>query len=194
MSKKSSADSKSNLPIYKKWWFWVIAAILLLGVAGALSGNNTDNRTSDNSNGGNSTSNVSEKATSNLSLGSTFKFYDLEITIGSDYSFATLSNQFSDKDGYSVIKLPVSVKNLKSETHSLNMFYTKVFGSKGVELDDISAYFSDADDINFAGELRSGASYSKFFYFLYDGNGNYVIQFAKLVDSNPIEVHFEVTK
>ena len=33
------------------------------------------------------------------------------------------------------------------------------------------------DTVDYAGDLRSGASYTKYLYFLYDGNGTYAIEF-----------------
>ena len=82
------------------------------------------------------------------------------------------------------------MKNNKDENHNLNMFYYKTFGSQGTELDDISAYFDD--EVGWAGELRPGASYTKAFYLLYDGDGTYAIEFNDWF--NTVTVEFEVKK
>ena len=46
-------------------------------------------------------------------------------------------------------------QEFKDETHSLNMFYYKGFGSNGTELDTLGYYFDNS--VEEAGELRSGA-------------------------------------
>lgn len=146
-----------------------------------------DNQTINDST--NEDSNTSKK--DNYTLNETFKFDDLEITIEDNISYTTLSNIFSDYNGKTVVKIPVTVKNVKDEAHSLNMFYYKIYGSQGIELKSISTYFSN-DSIDYAGELRPGASYTKYFYLLYDGNGTYTIELDNW--SKKITVEFDVNK
>lgn len=123
-------------------------------------------------------------------LGSSFEFDDLTVTIGDSYSFTTINNEYSDYYKKTIIRLPVTVKNNKDENHQLNMFFYKFFGSQGTQLDDVSAYFDD--EVGWAGEMRSGASYSKAFYILYDGDGTYSIDFDNF--SSEYTVEFEVKK
>lgn len=123
-------------------------------------------------------------------LGETFKFDDLEITLGKDISFTSVDNQYSDYYGKTVVKVPITVKNLKSETHSLSSIWVDVFGANGTEVTSVGYYFDDNYDS--AGELRTGASYSKYMYFLYDADGTYAIEFDNW--STQITVEFEVTK
>lgn len=180
----------NNKKFYNKWWFWVIVVFIIIGAGSAgmnAKNNNNDNNSSQSSNSSNSND------SSILGLGDTFTFDDLEITLGKDYSFTKVNNQFSDHNNADVIKLPVTVKNLKSESHSLNMFYTKIFGSKGTELDGVSSYFMEDENIDFAGELRSGAAYTKYFHFLYDGDGKYAIDFATLIGKKTT-VEFNIHK
>lgn len=119
-----------------------------------------------------------------------FVFDNLEITIGSNYSFDIVRNEFSDYNNQFVVKLPITVKNISTETHGLNMFYYDIYGTKGTEVKKLGAYFDD--DIDFAGDLRSGASYTKYIYFQYDGNGNYAIEFDNY--SSKINAEFNITK
>ena len=70
------------------------------------------------------------------------------------------------------------------------MFYYKFYGPQGVELNNVSSYFDD--EVGWAGEMRSGASYTKAFYILYDGNGTYAIEFNNWSDEFVVE--FEVNK
>ena len=111
-----------------------------------------------------------------LTYGSTFEFDDFTIQIGGGATATIFDNQFSEYNGSTVIALPVTLTNNKSEPSQLNMFYLKEFGSAGTELNSIFTYF---DDIRMAGEMRPGASMNGNLYFLYDGNGTYYLSFQK---------------
>ena len=110
------------------------------------------------------------------SLGSTIEFKGLSIAFGDSYGTTTLDNQFSDHAGATIIAMPVTITNNKSDTQGLNMFAVKTFGPKGTELDSVFTYFQD--DVRMMGEMRSGASQSGNLYFLYDGNGDYYLDFG----------------
>jgi hypothetical protein len=127
-----------------------------------------------------------------FNLGDTFTFDNLEITLGTNIEWSVVVNQFSDKNGSDVIKLPITVKNLKDETHGLNMFYFTFFGPDGTKLDSVSSFFMD-DSIDFAGDMRSGAIQNAFMYILYDGNGDYFVEFSMLF-GNTIEVKVPIQK
>lgn len=169
-------NSSTSNPFYKKWQFWVIL-IILIGIAGAGGGamNNKNNNGTQN----NSESSTQAKNDNNnyYSVDEDFSFNGLKLNISGTYSFTTLNNEFSEHNGKTVVVLPISVTNQSKENTKLNMYSYKIFGAQGVELDKIAAYFSD-DAIDFAGELQPGASYTKNFYFLYDGDADYTIQFG----------------
>lgn len=58
----------------------------------------------------------------------------------------------------------------------MNIFATKYFSPSGVQLSGVSTYFMDGNnDIEWAGELMTNASYNTNFHILYDGNGDYTI-------------------
>ena len=149
--------------------------------------NNTNNNSVNNNNNNN---NSSTTYGNKRGLGDTFIFDGLILTFDSDYSFTTIENRYSDYNGNPVIKLGVNVKNASSQKNSLNMFFYNLFGSKGIELDSITAYFDDS--IDFAGDLKPGASYKSYFYILYDGDGKYSIDFDNY--SQEISVEFNITK
>ena len=175
----------------------VVFGLLFLILVFTNTGDSTDNNTNNSSNYSNNNSNYSNNSSSESSkesskpskktigLEETFTFDDLEITLGKNISFATINNQFSDYNGQTAVKLPITVKNLKDETHGLNMFFYSVYGSKGTEVDTPSAYFDDS--IDFAGDLRTGASYTKYLYFMYDGNGTYAIEFDDWLSKRTVE-------
>lgn len=109
-------------------------------------------------------------------LGSTINYDDLAIEFGSDLQTTTLQNQFSDKNGETVLFVPLKITNNGSEPKSLNMYAVKAFGSKGTELDTVFTYFED--DARMAGDMRPGASQEANLYFLYDGDGTYYLDFG----------------
>lgn len=133
---------------------------------------------------------TSTKDNKSIGLGETFIFDELEITLGKDISFTKIDNEYSDYYGKTVVKLPITVKNLKDETHSLNMFYYNVFGASGTETKSVTIYFDDG--IDEAGDLRTGASYTKYMYFIYDQDGEYAIEFDDFVSK--VTVEFDVKK
>ncbi len=122
----------------------------------------------------------------------TFKFDGLEITIGKGYTFTTVKNSYSDYNGQSVIKLPVTLKNTTSETKGLNMFYYDVYGSKGTEVKTLDSYFDTKSSLTYGGDLRSGAGDTRYLYVQYDGDGLYAIEFNNY--SEKITAEFEIKK
>ena len=125
-----------------------------------------------------------------LGLDTPFEFDHLELSIGSKITFDKVDNQFSEYYKKDVIKIPVNVKNLKEETHSLNMFYYKGFVPNGTEAKDLGTYFDDS--VFKAGSLRTGASQTCYIYLLYDGDGQYALEFDNW--SNKVTIEFNVTK
>lgn len=123
--------------------------------------------------------------------GLTVTFDDLEITFGDSINWVTFSNQFSEHDGEEVVELPIHVKNVGEENNMLNVFYVKVFGSSGTELDELGTYFEDTG-VFYGGELRPDAEQDLALYFPYDGDGTYYVNLDNL--SEEVELGFEITK
>ena len=168
----------------------LLIGIITIGLAGCDSEKNTNNSSNNYNNSYNESNNTNTTQNKKYSLGDTITFDGLELTFDTNYTFVTIENRFSDKNGQSVIKLGVTVKNISEGKNSLNMFYYDLFGSKGTELDSVSAYFDEA--VDYAGDLKPGASYKTYFYILYDGNGNYSIDFDNY--SQELSVEFNITK
>jgi Telomeric repeat-binding factor 2. len=123
-----------------------------------------------------------------------FEFDDLEITVSDNISFVKLNNQFSDHNGKDVIKIPVTIKNIDDdENNSLNMFYYTAFNASGTEADNVSTYFMNEDASDYAGELRPGAEYTKYLYFIYEGDGKYIIEFDAIFGDKK-ELEINITK
>lgn len=134
-----------------------------------------------------------ETQSAELTFDTPFEFDDLTITLGSAISEEVLENQFSDHDGSKVIGIPITIANNSSETHGLNMFYYKAYSPNGTELNDISSYFMD-NDVAWAGDTRSGATLESTLHILYDGNGDYYLEFAKpLGETIEVKLPIELT-
>ena len=116
-------------------------------------------------------------------------FDGLEITFGADYTFTTTDNQYSDYYGKDVISIPVTVKNISTETSNFNYFYLSCFGSLGTEISQLNRLF-DAESI--FNDLRSNATTSGFLYIPYDGDGNYYLELNNY--SEVIEVEISILK
>ena len=198
---KFHPEMKKNTKIIITVIFAILFLIAVVNTGDTTNNTAINNNSNDSSTNETQSSNSSEKekeetntnsksTKKQLTLGDTFTFDNLELTLDKTYSFVTLKNQFSEHNGASVIKIGVNVKNTSSEKHSLNMFYYEMFGSKGTELDNVSSYFDN--NIDFAGDLKPGASYKTNFYLLYDGDGKYSIDFEKLFEEKSVE--FEIKK
>ena len=195
----------------KKPTTWIIAVLLIICVVSITMLLLKNNETSGNSSASNSQSTVQKDNISKngvtepeekeseekneptqsandggYTLGDTLKVDNLEITFGKEIKFPTVDNQFSEHHKKPALGIPITVKNLGNETDSLH-FYT-FYGSKGTELDSIGYYFDDS--IDDAGKLRPGASYSKYIYCLYDGDGHYALELGM----EDVTVEFDVKK
>ena len=74
------------------------------------------------------------------------------------------------------------------------MFFYSVYGANGTEVSNVSTlWITDKEDVlDYAGDLRTGASYTKYIYAIYDGDGTYAIEFNDF--STKITVEVEVAK
>ena len=134
---------------------------------------------SDNSTKSDSGTNTpSASVDTDKTFGDVIEFDDLEIIFINDITWSTVNNQFSEHNGEDVALVPLTIKNVKDETHGLNMFYYTQYGSKGTKLDGIGSYFDG--EVEFAGDMRSGATQETFMAFLYDGDGDYFVEFSEL--------------
>ena len=167
----------------------LLGAILVM--SGFLAYNNVaeevTNKTTSNKN---NIVNILTDDDTDYTLGDTITFDGLEITLDKEYSFVTIENRYSEYNNSDVIKIGANIKNVSSDKKKLNMFNYSLFGSKGTQLSRVSSYFDES--VDYAGDLKPDASYYKYFYLLYDGDGEYSIDFDNY--SEEIEVEFNVTK
>ncbi len=180
----------------------LIALILVISIfsfcAIGSGSNNDDEKTTNNApiseaviDNATSQEMTAENTIKRYTLGDTFVFNDIEYTIGSSVSFTSVNNEFSEHNGKPVVRVPVSVKNVGTETKGPNFLDTTFYGSKGTNADDVGAYFDDAVDE--MGDMRPGATLEGAYYVLYDGDGVYGIDYDDWI-SEKITVEFKITK
>ena len=131
-----------------------------------------------------------EEDKKNVNAGEKFEFSDLEIIIGTDYTFTTLDNSNSENNGMELVKLPITVKNLSKEENHLNMFYSSIFDPNNNKLTKQSTYFDDA--IDYADDLKENEIYTKYYYFEYKTDGTYKVKFNNY--KQEIEVNINIKK
>ena len=94
----------------------VILGLLLIFTCGCeIKINNGENNYQSNDNQNNNSVNSNAKST--YGLDETFNFDDLEITIGSNYSYDVVENEFADENGQTVIidnSLPKAIEYLNT--------------------------------------------------------------------------------
>lgn len=128
-----------------------------------------------------------------VSFDSTFMFRDFEIEIGSadDVIWRTVENSRNDYFGNDVVGIPVTMTNFSGETGRLNSFSYKFFGSEGTQLSSVIGH-SDYH-IWDQGDMRHEASQEGFFMLMYDGDGDYIIEFSS-PGEDTIEVVLPINK
>jgi len=163
-----------NVLVKRKWYqmkrTWIVAVVLVAIIAGTSGGGETAPT---------GTGNQEVTQNAGLTLGDTFTFDGssgkMEITIGTGIEWFTVDNEYSDNYGDTVFRIPITVHNVGDETGGLNMFDFNFYGTNGTRLNDISFYFDDS--VSEAGDMRAGATQESFMYILFDGDGEYVIEF-----------------
>lgn len=113
--------------------------------------------------------------------GSTVRFNDLEIGIGKQDSIQLIrvTNQRSKYFSKTVIKVPVTIKNMSSKPQSLIQPYYSFYAPKGDKLQDLSNEYMDYGEANWTGDIEPGKSVDAFFYILFTTPGTYTIALSK---------------
>jgi len=113
-------------------------------------------------------------------FGDTFRFAgssgEMEVALGTDISWMEVNNIMSQNDGASVFAVPVSVTNIGEEAGSLNFIEISLFGSDGLRLPPVGAYFGN--DVMLASPMSPGDTMEGYVFFLYVGSGQYAIEFS----------------
>lgn len=196
LDEKQNNNATSDTSNSKKMPKWAIILLVIVGIIILVGIISSGSDSSDSGSSGVTDYNGKEPSTTETTTtpkkkvygyNEMFTFDDLEVTIGDNIVFKTVNNRYSEYNGQTVVGVPFTVKNLKEETHSLNMFYYKIFGSAGTEVKTLNSYFDDT--LDYAGDLRYNASYTKYTYFAYDGDGTYSIEFDNWSDKKLVEIN-----
>lgn len=173
----------------KKIIIVLIAGLLLVAGCGSKKEEETSNK---NSSQIQQEENSEESELDNgLSFNDTFEFDGFELTIQSDIEWDTVKNQFSEQNGAEVMLIPMHIKNISGESKSMSMFSISLYGSSGVELDSVDSYFDNT--LGYDGvSLRDGTETDVYLAMLYDGDGDYYIEFSDFF--NKIEVRLPISK
>lgn len=179
-----------------KKFFLISAAFCVLlsfsscfSILGSTAPDSPDSSLSDS--GSSSEETAPSESASELTLGSTFEFDNFEITLDTEISWDIVDNRFADENGKDVIVIPITVTNLADETNMLNIFYINEYSPSGQELESVYTYFDNS--VFNMGKLRSGATGETYLHLLYDGDGDYYIEFHKPLGET-IEVKIPIQK
>lgn len=124
------------------------------------------------------------KPNDNYTFGSSF-IYDaycgkFKVSIGENYSFDTIKNQYSDNYGDTVVRIPVTVENIGNETGYFYNGHIEGYNSLGNRSSlSIRSYFDDGRTAYES--MRPGAKASGAIYILYSGSGNYYFTFEHTI-------------
>ena len=122
----------------------------------------------------------SNERVSTYTFGKTLTFRNLKIKLGKDYQILTVDKTTSPYYGKQYIKMPIYIENIGKENNRLNMFYYTFSSENSDSLSSLGLLIDDS--VEMAQQLKPGENYTKFFYILYDGTGEYTITFS-FIDS-----------
>ena len=131
---------------------------------------------------------AAQPAAALVELEETFEFDQLEMVFGTEVTWDTIENSFSDHDGEAVFRVPLTITNLSEEAHGLNMFAYVQVGPVGERLDLVSSFFES--DVDWSDEIEPGETQETYMHFLFQGDGEYTVEFES--SSNVIRVVFNV--
>jgi len=137
----------------------------------------------------------------NLTLGSTFEFDGLEITLSNRVGYTRVRDRWSDNDGEYVFYIPVTVTNISDGSNGLDPWGITVFSPAGTSIDFVPSWYSQFEDTNIfsVGNVQPNVTKEGNIYIYYGGDGEYIIEFEGFVIDDDsfeminVEVKFEIT-
>lgn len=138
--------TKESKPWYKKWWVWILIAIVLIALSGAAGGNKNDTA----KNTGSSTQSNKDQKTE-FKVGETATFDDKSITVTDVQRNYDTGNQFAQPEsGKEFVIVTVQITNNSSSTLDYNTFEFKMQDSNGVQQSEAFTALTE-------GKLNSGS-------------------------------------
>jgi len=137
-----------------------------------------------------------EKEEGPLTLGQTFEFNDLEITLGSNIGFTQFRSNHSDNDGAYVFYIPATVKNIGTSSNGLNNWDVTVYSPDGMSITNTNNAFEiewafEEESIFAKGNVQPDVIKQGNIYVPYDKDGEYIIEFNTHTEEN-IGIKFDV--
>lgn len=153
-----SCGAKNKKPIYKKWWVWLIAVIVAIGIAGG--GDSSSNGTALNGT-------TSNGETTNKKVENVKEFYSVgeEVKLGNNVLIVNSveksngSEWDKPKEGNEFVVVDVTIKNGGSSEISYNPFDFKMQNSKGQITDQAITTINIDTSLN-SGNLAAGGEIS----------------------------------
>ena len=155
-------EQKIKRPIFKKWWFWLIIGVVVLGIIGSIVGG-TAGSSSNNSGGGNNTT----QTASTYKMNQAVTVGDLQYTITNAYD-TKQTGSLGDvtQNNYVVITLVVK-NNGSSEVSLTSSYFTYYRGSSKYEPSTQAMYLSSSTNPFLVSE-KVGAGISKTITVVYE--------------------------
>jgi len=124
-----------------------------------------------------------------FAFGETFEVRDFEITIHEDVQWKLVDNYWSVFDGRYIMAFPTTVTNNGDSTNNLSSLHVRFYGPDGDALSRVT-FATDDDDI-VPIMIDPGATMQGYIHVLYDGAGEYAIEFSEPLKNN-VKVVFTV--
>jgi len=133
-----------------------------------------------------------------VTLGKTFEFDGLEITLGRNIGFTKYRSHHSELDGAYVFYIPATVTNISDSSNGLEMWQVTVYSPGGVSLTDTNNAYEiehayNEDSIFSVGNVQPDVTKQGNIYILYDKDGEYIIELNNHIEEDEIEIRFDLT-
>jgi len=148
-----SCGAKNKKPVYKKAWFWIVAVIIVAGIAGG--GEDTPTETTETAN---TQSKQEEVVKDTFAVGEEVKLNDNILRVN-DVKKSNGTEWDTPKSGYEYVIVDVTIKNGGTESITYNPFDFKVQNSKG-QITDMTFTTINNDTALQSGELVGGGEVS----------------------------------
>lgn len=148
---ESAQNSNGKKPVFKRWWFWVIIGVILIGIGGAAN------------QGGNNAKKVGENSSSSQEQKTEFKVGDVIAYDGKEITVKSVERNWTAEyskpnDGKEYVKVNIYIENKSDEKISYNVYDWELQDSNG---DVKSQTFVIGNDNNLgSGELIKGGKKS----------------------------------
>ena len=126
----------------------------------------------------------------------TIEFDDLEIVFHpDDIGYTRVRSAFSDHDGAYAFYIPLTVTNIGTSGNSLHEWSITLYSPEGRAIDLLWSWYFEETNIFAQGNILQNVTKEGHLYVLYNGDGEYVIEFDNFMEaadwSITIEFDFE---